>query len=365
MSEYRIESADNGQINITTPGRRNLDIVNKYIHTIYLKNMSRNYILATARHLIHYQDFLDENSLCFEDVLMFDFEAQLLHFTQYREWLHNGNHSERRVQITYRTVNNYYKTVIRFYGFLEAYNYAPLKTVYSTGYAYDDINGIARQKNQKKELIKDHTYNLRATRVKVASQEEVYILQQNARNIRDRLIIAVLKAVAFRIGELLSLEINDFNETSNTIRVKYHSPNNGRGEAQKNAEERTLPIPESTAKELAQYIADTEGIRITDKIFICEKGKTKGKPMTRKTVYKMLDRLADRTGVRLRPHDIRRMTASMWHQASIPLPEISTALGHRYLQTTADYIHISEQAVIEAGKRVFDQQKELMKEDNS
>jgi integrase/recombinase XerD len=139
---------------------------------------------------------------------------------------------------------------------------------------------------------------------------------------RDRLILELQARCGLRIGEVLGLRVSDVNGRRLTIR----RPKSGR-------EEESAFMPETLAGRLQSYL-EVQKIRPDQRLF----------PICYSTARSMVKRLGDKMHMKIRPHDLRRHSATYASRNGVPLEVISKViLRHQDLKTTQMYLgRISE-----------------------
>jgi integrase len=125
-----------------------------------------------------------------------------------------------------------------------------------------------------------------------------------------------------RIGEVLGLRASDVNGRRLTIR----RPKSGR-------DEESAFMPETLAGRLRTYL-ETQNMDFDQRIF----------PICYSTARSLVKRLGDKMEVKIRPHDLRRHSATYASRNGIPLKVISKMIfRHQDLKTTQMYLdRISE-----------------------
>lgn len=84
-----------------------------------------------------------------------------------------------------------------------------------------------------------------------------------------------------------------------------------------------------------------------------------GEPLQVDTVYKMLERMEKKTGIRITPHMLRRYFANMRRKAGWRLEMISQALGHKHLETTLQYLNMVDDELIEASNEFYEKHSSI------
>jgi integrase len=133
---------------------------------------------------------------------------------------------------------------------------------------------------------------------------------------RNRLIIELMARGGMRIGEVLKLTAGDVQDRKLYLR----EPKSGR-------EAEVVFIPQKVANRLNQYIRD-KGIEPDQRIF----------PITYSAARSVIVKAGKMVGIRMRPHDLRRHSASFASRSGAPLEIISKIiLRHANLSTTKSF----------------------------
>ncbi len=154
---------------------------------------------------------------------------------------------------------------------------------------------------------------------------------------RDRSIMELLYSSGLRISELAALTRKDFDHSNHTLRVQ------GKGK-----KERIVPITESAAKWINEYLAHP--VREVD-------GKQHRAQIDKEAIFlnkwgnritmRSLDRnfskylLASGLSSSVTPHTIRHTIATHWLENGMDLKTIQVLLGHSSLVTTTIYTRVS------------------------
>jgi len=140
--------------------------------------------------------------------------------------------------------------------------------------------------------------------------------------VRDRLILELQGRCGLRVGEVLGLRASDVKGRTLTIR----RPKLGR-------EEESAFMPEALAARLRAYL-EAQNLLPNQRVF----------PISYSTARSFIKKLGDNMNVKIRPHDLRRHSATYASRNGIPLEVISKVLlRHQDLKTTQMYLgRISE-----------------------
>jgi len=154
--------------------------------------------------------------------------------------------------------------------------------------------------------------------------------------IRDRAILEFLYATGLRVGELMSLDLEDLDFAGETVRVL------GKGN-----KERIVPFGSKAKSALLRWIETSRPLRETGEagaVFL----NPRGGRLTDRSVRRILDRRLREASVRahVSPHALRHSFATHLLGAGADLRAIQELLGHASLSTTQRYTHVSMDALM-------------------
>lgn len=159
--------------------------------------------------------------------------------------------------------------------------------------------------------------------------------------IRNRLMLALAYDAALRREELCSLRTDDLDPARRTLRV--------RAETTKNRRERVVPYSAATGDLLSSYLAHRTTIsRARGPLWLSESRRNFGEPLTLWTWSKVVRRIADTAGVRqFSTHTPRHLCLTDLARNGWELHAIATFAGHRSIDSTLAYIHLSGRELAE------------------
>ena len=166
----------------------------------------------------------------------------------------------------------------------------------------------------------------------VLSREEVSRLINAAGNLFRRTLLITLYGTGMRRSELAHLKVDDIDSQRMIIRVV----------AGKRSKDRDLPLSPALLESLREYwrwrkpnlyMFPTRTRRVQNQ-----------EPISDKTVWIACSEAAHRAGIRKRvtPHTLRHSWATHLLEAGTDLRTIQVLLGHDDLETTAQYLHLSQ-----------------------
>lgn len=145
----------------------------------------------------------------------------------------------RRQKIAERTLNDYVKTVERFYTFIVECN--------KYGLAINPVKRLSKKLRNKRQQ----------TKRPIKTLEEISKLVKDIHNPRDRAILVLLAKTAIRNGELGALDIDDVDFDNEYININKHIAdhnNNKIVKGRKNGNETIIPLDDETIRALRFYI---------------------------------------------------------------------------------------------------------------
>ncbi len=161
----------------------------------------------------------------------------------------------------------------------------------------------------------------------------------SAYELRDRAILETLYACGLRVSEVLTLKQHDVLTDVQLLRVL------GKG-----SKERLVPIGSTALRWIQRYQLEARGRLLTtaqtdDVLFLNHRGK----PLSRMSVWNMIQKAAARAGleVHVHPHMFRHSFATHLLEGGADLRAVQEMLGHADIGTTQIYTHIDREYVKE------------------
>ena len=166
----------------------------------------------------------------------------------------------------------------------------------------------------------------------ILSQQEVAQLIDAAESMFHRMILMTLYATGVRRAELTRLQIHDIDSQRRAVHVR-----GGKGR-----KDRDVMLSEQLLVALRQYV---RGLRRRPKQWLFPGGSWHAAdyPICTSTVWNACHQAAQRAGINkpLHPHTLRHCFATHLLEAGADLRTIQMLLGHRDLEQTAVYLHLS------------------------
>ncbi len=163
-----------------------------------------------------------------------------------------------------------------------------------------------------------------------------------AEPLRTRLLLLLAYEGALRRAELVGLRLDDLDVAFRQVRVRAETAKNGR--------ERIVFYTEHTGRLLAAYLGHRRALSpAPGPLFLSESRRNRGQPLSPFMWSKSVAHLAARAGVpQFTTHTPRHLRLTHLARAGLDLHQIATYAGHRSVQTTLLYIHLSGVELAEA-----------------
>lgn len=316
-------------------------------------NYARNTLRMYCQHLKLYFEYLQQRELDFQDITIDDLAL-------FVNWLQNPYESLKVIPGTHiesarspRTINIIVNTVLAFYDYIlrhEKYSnnisdrlkrFVSIPSRNFKGFLY----GIAYE--HKKVASNILKLKVPKSKPKTLNKEEIETLVRACNNLRDKFLLSLLYETGMRIGEALSLWIEDFDISDMVIDLK------DRGQLENNAEIKTVSSPrridisQNLADMFMEYIAEyhTEEVE-TNHIFIKISGDNKYKAMTYIDVDNLFRTLKKKTEIYVTPHMFRHSSLTVLRMAGWQPELLRIRAGHKNIYTTMNtYIHPSDEEI--------------------
>ena len=196
--------------------------------------------------------------------------------------------------------------------------------------------GIAdKQYYQKKEYDKKFEAlwrKLQKQKLVKHSLEEIEKLINSATQIRNKAIIALLYSSGMRVGELVSLKPEDIYMSTMQVYISKG----------KNHRDRWTILSERALDLLKEYWRSYPVKR--EYLFVSLDAPHE--PLKVSGVEIMLRAVGKTAGIEAHPHTLRHSFASHMIEQGVPIHYVQAMLGHRCLESTQVYIHISNKTVM-------------------
>lgn len=309
---------------------------------------ARNTLRLNCYQLQNYFTYLQETGKGYEDVTVDD-------VAEFMAWMRNPNILKKVVPIRFedahipQTVNETVDTVISFYDYLvrrggleNRLSEKLVRFVMMPQKNYRSfLSGIAENRPAKGSILKMPVLQRQIRRI---SKEEAISLLGECRNLRDYFLLYLLFETGIRIGEALSLWLEDFGLDGLKIAVT------DRGELENLAEIKTVHSPRriDCTQELMDlftaYVCKYHTSSVnTNHVFLKLRGERAGNPMDYTDVDNLFRGLRKKSGIRITPHVFRHTSLSLLYADGWAPELLKVRAGHKNIYTTINtYIHPTE-----------------------
>jgi len=165
----------------------------------------------------------------------------------------------------------------------------------------------------------------------ILSQEEVVQLIDAARTPYHRVLLMALYATGTRRAELTHLQLSDIDSQRMVIRIR-----GGKGR-----KDRDVMLSPKLLEELRVH---WRRLHRKPRTWLFPSNYRKDRPIDTKTVWNACKQAAKRAGIQkdVHPHTLRHSFATHLLEAGADLRTIQMLLGHRDLEETTIYLHLSQ-----------------------
>lgn len=329
--------------------------VAKYLKYIDNSEKSFNTQKTYAYSLKLYLEYLEEINADYRNV-----NINIL--SNFVGWLRNPYESDKVVNIkptkakrTEKTVNLTITVVTNFYDYLyrtEEINNDMvdklMKQVFTGGHKHYKgfLQHVNKDKPSSKNILKIKEPR---RKIKVLTKEEMQKVYDATTNIRDEFLIKLLYETGLRIGEALSLFIEDIIFDHNKgHRIKLVDRGELSNGAMLKTGEREIHISQELIDLFDDYAYDIlDELEIdTNFVFVKLRGKNKGQPLEYQDVSDLFKRLKKKTGIDVHAHLLRHTHATIYYQTTKDIKQVQERLGHSQIQTTMNmYLHPSDEDI--------------------
>lgn len=190
----------------------------------------------------------------------------------------------------------------------------------------------------------------RAIRVRVPkrrprslTKDEVRGVLRACTRLRDRLLVVLLYETGARIGELLGLRHEDIDPARCELAIRERANLNG---VRAKSGARVVPISPDAIRLYADYLFEEYGALDSDYVFVVLWSRARGAPLTYNAAYRILRRLAVRSGIDFHAHLFRHTLATDLLRSDVDAAVVRDVLGHASVATTVDtYAHLDSEDI--------------------
>lgn len=199
-----------------------------------------------------------------------------------------------------------------------------------------DANPVPRGLSNRKRSRTDRgTPLVRTPRTlpTILEPAEVDALLESCRRWRDRSMVEAMVFGALRRAEVLGLRLDDLKIAERRVFIA-----NGKG-----GHQRLVPVSARFFDSVANYLRDERPKKAaTDRVFVVLKGPNTGSPLSLKGLDQIIVSARDRAGLEhCTCHELRHTCLTRLREAGMSLEAIQAQAGHRSIESTRIYLHLS------------------------
>jgi site-specific recombinase XerD len=214
----------------------------------------------------------------------------------------------RRKRLAPKTINCHLDSIRGFYDYLRYEEEIPITNPVKKGYALRLSKPLPRH-------LKD---------------EDVALLLGAVHSRRDQAMFSLMLRCGLRVEEMANLSLRAIDAKRRRIVVE-----NGKG-----AKDRIVYISDDALRALGEYLRARPPSK-AKKVFLVDKGRYRGKPISVRGIQKRMEYYARKTGLKVSCHHLRHTMATQLLNAEADLVTIQDLLGHTRIKTTQRYCKVS------------------------
>ena len=161
--------------------------------------------------------------------------------------------------------------------------------------------------------------------------EEVILFFRVIKSRRDRAMFMLMLRCGLRVEEVAHLSLDAIDYRQSRLFVY-----NGKG-----GKDRVVYISNDASEALAEYLRVRRPLIKTKRVFLVDKGRCRGKPISVRGIQKRIEYYAKDCGIDVSCHQLRHTMATQLLNADADLVTIQDLLGHTRIKTTQRYCRIS------------------------
>ena len=164
---------------------------------------------------------------------------------------------------------------------------------------------------------------------------EVVVFFNAIRSKRDRAMFMLMLRCGLRVAEVAGITMDAVDLKHSRLYV-----NNGKG-----GKDRVVYLSNDALYALTEYLQVRRPLVKTERVFLVEKGRCRGKPVSVRGIQKRIEHYAQACDLNVSCHQLRHTMATQLLNADADLVTIQELLGHMRIKTTQRYCRVSNPKV--------------------
>lgn len=348
-----------------------VDEVFEYLKSKASKGAEDNTIIAKGYDLKKFYNYLSSTNLKFTDIKarhINDFISFLLtHKKENKFFLYDtAKRAGTTINRIIATVRNFYQYLNIFYDLTSPFENEAI-LINRPRHTKEGLLAHTRKGKVSKSIfkVKEKTKD-----IKIINFDEYKKIISSLMNERDLIIFQLMFFTGARIGEILSLKIQDiktFNAQSKIQKIALSpSINDENIRRRQKTGARKLFIPNWLYHKINNYYNGTWD-KIWNKkefehnyLFIGEATNNIGNPISYSSVNKKFNSLSKKIDIKFSPHDLRHTFATNLARNKVDITTIQKLLGHKDPSTCSKYIELAkEDDISKELKKIYDKYEVL------
>lgn len=325
-----------------------INVVTKFLKFKDNCGRARNTLRAYSFHLKVYFEYLEFIEMHFDEVGIDElagFIRWLKTNTKHRNIIMFPQKSQRAA----RTINVYLSSIYSFYDYLTRHE----------EYGVRLSKSLTRTMSNSKRGFKDFLYHINKSKTfeskiiklpetktspRIIKKSDIETIFSSCQTSRDKFLIQLLWESGIRIGEALSLWLEDIEPDAHRIHVKDRGELDNLAEIKTIGSPRKIDVSSDLINLFFDYISEfhTDDV-VTNHVFIKLSGANKYAPLEYTDVSALIRRLNKRTGVHFTAHMLRHSSFSELSRLGWAAEKLRERAGHKFVQTTYVYLHSDEE----------------------
>jgi integrase len=146
----------------------------------------------------------------------------------------------------------------------------------------------------------------------------------------QRIAIQVLLGTGMRVGELCSLQLNDFEDDEEVAFLKIQQGKGGKF--------RRVPVSQKLRRELARYLNQSRPDTTSNNLIVLRDGR----PIAQSSTNNIFGRMSKKLGIQVHAHKFRHTFATQYLRNGGEIERLRRILGHTTYFMVMRYVHLDK-----------------------